>query len=144
MNYHKSTVENIDIKQTSSANTTASRSMILNTSQIDSDAVITQAQLLTLYNNFDLLIRDLSNEICQLVTNLQQHLQDITYLSEPPAFTLSDSNVLNVDDINWASILNAHVSVMIAALKSQSSSKYDRSVTNDHVWTWMQEMHNYM
>ena len=36
-------IENIDIKQAPPANITASRSMILNTSQIDSDAVITQA-----------------------------------------------------------------------------------------------------
>ena len=34
-NYHKSTVENIDMKQAPPANTTASRSIILNTSQID-------------------------------------------------------------------------------------------------------------
>ena len=132
------------MEQALPANTTASRSMILNTLQIDSNSVITQAQLLTLHNNFNLLIRDLLNKICQLVTNLQQHLQNITYLSEPPDFTPSDSNMLNVNGTNWASILNAHVSVMITALKSQSSSKYDRSVMNDHAWTWMQEMHNYM
>ena len=71
MNYCESTVKNIDMKQTSPANITASRLMILNTSQIDLNAAVTQAQLLTLHNNFDLLIRDLLNEICQLVTNLQ-------------------------------------------------------------------------
>ena len=94
--------------------------------------MITQAQLLTLHNNFNLSIRDLLNEICQLVTNLQQHSQDITHSSEPPDFTLSDSNMLNVNDMNWASILNAHVSVMITTLKPQSSNKYDESVMNDH------------
>ena len=135
MNYHKSTVKNIDMKQALPANTTASRSMILNTSQIDSNAAVTQAQLLTLHNNFDLSIRDLSNEICQLVTNLQQHPQDITHSSESPDFTPSDSNVLNVNGTNWASILNAHASVTIITLKSQSSSKYDRSIMNDHAWT---------
>ena len=82
------------------ANTTVSRSMISNTSQIDSDTAVTQAQLLTLHNNFDLLIRDLSNEIHQLVINLQQHSQDITYSSEPSAFTLSDSNMSNVNGTN--------------------------------------------
>ena len=132
------------MKQAPPANITASRSTILNTSQIDPNAAVTQAQLLTLHNNFDLSIRDLLNEICQLATNLQQHSQDITHSSEPPDFTPSDSNVLNVNGTNWASILNAHVSVMITALKSQSSSKYDRSVMNDHAWTWMQEMCNYM
>ena len=132
------------MKQAPPANTTAPRSMISNTSQIDPNAAVTQAQLLTLHNNFDLLIRDLLNEICQLVTNLQQHLQNITHSSEPPAFTLSDSNMLNVNDTNWVSILNAHVSVIITALKLQSSSKYDRSVVNNCVWTWMQEMHNYI
>ena len=133
MNYYKSTVENIDMEQTLLTNTTASRSMILNTSQIDPNAAVTQTQLLTLHNNFNLSIRDLLNEICQLATNLQQHSQDITHSSEPPDFTLSDSNMLNVNDMNWASISNAHVSVTIITLKSQSSSKYDRSVTNDHV-----------
>ena len=123
------------MKQALSANTTASRSMISNTSQIDPNAAVTQAQLLTLHNNFDLLIRDLLNEIYQLVTNLQQHSKDITYSSEPSTFTLSDSNMSNVNDTNWASILNAHASVMIAALKLQSSSKYDESITNDHAWT---------
>ena len=106
--------------------------------------MITQAQLLILHNNFDLLIRDLLNKICQLIINLQQGLQNITHLSKSSNFTLSDSNVLNVNNINWVSILNAHVSVMIAALKLQSSSKYDKSVMNDHVWIWMQKMCNYM
>ena len=72
--YHESTVKNIDMEQAPPENTTAPRSMISNTSQIDSDAAVMQAQLLTLHNNFDLLIRDLLNEIYQLVTNLQQHL----------------------------------------------------------------------
>ena len=117
INYHKLTVENIDMKQTSPANITASRLIILNTLQIDPNAAVTQAQLLILHNNFNLLIRDLSNKIYQLVTNLQQHLQNITHSSEPSDFTLSDSNMSNVNDINWASILNAHVSVMIVTLK---------------------------
>ena len=132
INYHKSTVENIDMKQASPANTTILRSMISNTLQIDSDAAVTQAQLLTLHNNFNLLIRDFLNKIHQLVINLQQHSQNITHSSEPSAFTLSDSNMLNVNDTNWASILNAHVSVTITAFKSQSFNKYDRSVVNDH------------
>ena len=132
------------MKQTLSANITVSRSTILNTSQIDSNAAVTQAQLLTLHNNFNLLIRDLLNEICQLVINLQQHLQNITHLSEPSDFTLSDNNMSNVNNTNWVSILNAHVSVMIITLKSQSFNKYDKSVTNNHVWIWMQKMCNYM
>ena len=132
MNYHESTVEDIDMEQAPPANTTASKSIILNTLQIDLNAAVTQAQLLTLHNNFNLLIRELLNEICQLVTNSQQHLQNITHLSKPSTFTLSDSNMLNVNDINWASILNAHVSVMIITLKSQSSSKYNKSVMNNH------------
>ena len=56
-------IENIDMEQTLPANTTAPRSTILNTLQIDPNAAVTQAQLLTLHNNFDLLIRDLLNEI---------------------------------------------------------------------------------
>ena len=88
------------MEQAPPANITAPRSMISNTLQIDPNAVIIQAQLLTLHNNFDLLIRDLLNKICQLVTNLQQHLQDITHSSKSPAFMSSDSNVLNVNDIN--------------------------------------------
>ena len=132
MNYHESMIKDIDMEQAPPANTTAPRSMISNTSQIDPNAAVTQAQLLTLHNNFDLLIRDLLNEICQLVTNLQQHLQNITHSSESSDFTLSNSNMLNVNDINWASILNAYVSNTITAPKSQSSSKYDRSVINDH------------
>ena len=100
INYCKSIVKNIDMEQASPANTTAPRSMILNTLQIDSDAVITQVQLLILHNNFDLSIRDLLNEICQLATNLQQHSQDITHSSGPPAFTLSNNNMFNVNDIN--------------------------------------------
>ena len=71
MNYHKSTVKDIDIEQAPPANITASRLMILNTSQIDSNAAVTQVQLLILHNNFKLLIRDLLNKICQLATNLQ-------------------------------------------------------------------------
>ena len=71
INYYKLTVKNIDMEQTLSANITVSRLIILNTSQIDSNAAVTQAQLLILYNNFNLLIRDLLNEICQLATNLQ-------------------------------------------------------------------------
>ena len=144
INYHESIVENIDIEQALPANTTASRSIISNTSQIDLNAAVTQAQLLTLHNNFDLLIRDLLNKIYQLVTNLQQHSQDITHSSEPSAFMPSDSNVLNINSINWASILNAHVSVIIITLKLQSSCKYDKSVVNDCAWTWMQKMYNYM
>ena len=88
------------MEQTLSANTTASKLMILNTLQIDSNAAVTQAQLLTLHNNFNLLIRDLLNEICQLVINLQQYSQDITHLSKSSAFTLSDNNVSNVNNIN--------------------------------------------
>ena len=143
INYCESTVKNINMEQALPANITASRLMILNTLQIDSDAVVMQAQLLTLHNNFDLLIRDLLNEIYQLVTHLQQHLQNITHSSEPPAFTLSDSNMLNVNSTIWASILNAHASVIIVTSKSQSSNKYDESVVNDCVWTWMQKMCNY-
>ena len=135
MNYHESTVEDIDMEQAPPANTTASKSIILNTLQIDLNAAVTQAQLLTLHNNFNLLIRDLSNEIYQLVTNLQQHPQDITHSSEPTNFTPSDSNMSNVNGTNWASILNAHVSVTITALKLQYSNKYDRSITNDYAWT---------
>ena len=115
------------------ANTTAPRSMILNTLQIEPNVAVMQAQLLTLHTNFNLLIRDLLNKIYQLVTNLQQHSQDITYLSESPAFMLSDSNMSNVNDTNWASILNVYVSVTIAALKSQSFIKYDKSIVNFHV-----------
>ena len=63
INYHKSIIENINIKQTSSANITTSKSMILNTLQINSNVVIMQAQLLILHNNFNLLIRDLLNKI---------------------------------------------------------------------------------
>ena len=40
--------------------------------------------------------------------------------------------------------MNAHISIIIITLKLQSSNKYDRSVTNDHAWTWMQKMCNYM
>ena len=47
------------MKQTLSANITVSKLIILNTLQIDSNVVIIKAQLLILYNNFDLLIRDL-------------------------------------------------------------------------------------
>ena len=140
----ESIVENIDMEQALPANTTAPRSIILNTLQVNSNAVITQAQLLTLHNNFNLSIRDFLNKICQLVTNLQQHLQNITHLSEPSDFTPSDNNMLNVNDTNWASILNAYMSVTITTLKSQSFNKYDRSVINDHAWTWMQKMCNYM
>ena len=128
-------IKNIDMKQALPANITASRLIISNTSQIDSNAAVMQAQLLILHNNFNLSIRDLLNKIHQLATNLQQHLQDITHLSESPAFTLSDNNMSNVNDINWASILNAHASVIIITLKSQSPSKYDESVINDHAWT---------
>ena len=99
-NYHKLTVKNINMEQTLSANITVSRSTILNTLQIDSNAAVTQAQLLILHNNFNLLIRDLLNEICQLVINLQQHSQNITHSSKSSAFTLSDNNMLNVNDIN--------------------------------------------
>ena len=99
-NYCELMIKNINIEQALPANITASRSIILNTSQMNLNAVITQAQLLILHNNFDLLIRDLLNKICQLVTNLQQHSQDITYLSESSAFTLSDSNMSNVNNIN--------------------------------------------
>ena len=106
--------------------------------------MVTQAQLLTLHNNFDLLIRDLLNKVCQLVINLQHHLQNITHSSESSDFTPSDNNMLNVNNTNWASILNAYVSVTIITSKLQSFSKYDRSVINDHAWTWMQEMCNYM
>ena len=99
-NYHEPTVKNINMEQAPPANTTAPRLMILNTSQIDLNAAVMKAQLLILHNNFDLLIRDLLNEICQLATNLQQHSQDITHLFKPSDFTLSDSNVSNVNDIN--------------------------------------------
>ena len=51
------------MEQTLSANTTASKLIISNTLQINSNAVVTQAQLLILHNNFDLLIRDLLNKI---------------------------------------------------------------------------------
>ena len=88
------------MEQAPLANITASKLMILNTSQINLNAAVMQAQLLILHNNFNLLIRELLNKIHQLVTNLQQHSQDITHLSESPAFTLSDNNVLNVNDIN--------------------------------------------
>ena len=88
------------MKQALPANITAFRSMILNTLQIDLNAAVMQAQLLTLHNNFNLLIRDLLNKIYQLVINLQQCLQNITHLSEPSDFTLSDSNMLNINDIN--------------------------------------------
>ena len=127
INYYKSIVKNIDMEQTSSANITTSRSIILNTSQIDLNVVIIQTQLLILLNSFNLSIRDLLNKICQLVTNLQQHLQSITYQSKPPTLTLSDSNMLNVNNTNWVSIWNAHVSIMIITLKSQSSSKYNEA-----------------
>ena len=100
INYHEPTVKNIDMEQAPPANTTASRSMILNTLQIDPNAVVTQAQLLILHNNFNLLIRDLLNKIHQLATNLQQHSQNITHSFKPPDFTLSDSNMSNVNDIN--------------------------------------------
>ena len=133
MNYYKLMIKNINMKQTLSANITASRLMILNTLQINLNVVITQAQLLILHNNFNLLIRDLLNEICQLVINLQQHSQNITHLFKSSNFTLSDNNMLNANDINQISILNAHVSVIIITLKSQSLNKYDRSVVNDHV-----------
>ena len=99
-NYHKSMIKNINMKQTSSANTTVSKSTILNTLQIDLNAVITQAQFLTLHNNFNLLIRELLNKIYQLIINLQQYLQNITHSSEPPAFMLSDNNMLNANNIN--------------------------------------------
>ena len=131
-NYCESTVEDIDMEQVPPANITASRSTILNTSQIDPNAAVMQAQLLTLHNNFELLIRDLLNEIHQLVTNLQQCSQDVTHLSRPSDFTPSDSNMSNVNGTNWASISNAYVSVTITTLKPQSSSKYDESITNNY------------
>ena len=71
INYCESIVKNIDMEQALPANITASKLMILNTSQIDSNVVITQAQLLILHNNFNLLIRDLLNKIYQLAINLQ-------------------------------------------------------------------------
>ena len=98
INYYETTVKRIDMKQALSANTTVFRSTISNTSQIDLNAAVMQAKLLTLHNNFILLIRDLLNKICQLVTNLQQCSQDITHLSQSSDFTLSDSNMLNVND----------------------------------------------
>ena len=42
INYHKSTVKDIDMEPALPANTTAPRSTILNTSQIDPNAVVMQ------------------------------------------------------------------------------------------------------